>query len=315
MLIGHDKIRSQFSELMTQASFPQTSLWYGVNGVGKRQVALGLIANLFCESNEACKKCQSCEMVFKGTHPDLFMVYPTPPKSTKISESKQEAGHDSTKVASNWTVKVEQIKQVKEKLKLYPLMASHQVCIIDDAEKMTNTTANSLLKLLEEPRPNHIFILITSQFAGIIATIRSRSIKYHFSPLQAEQTKELVKQIVAEDELSVEEPVLDFLVRCFQGSVVNIVKALRSDFDWQQLFGLFRQKRDFVAINQLVQQWSRAQMDYSILLQVLKQVYLDDCKQGLQAELSFFDKIKQAELQLRRHIQKDFVFENLLLGL
>ncbi len=309
--IGHEHIRSQFSQLIKDKKLPQSMLFYGTKGIGKKKIALEIISNLFCINQTACGKCQACQMICESNHPDLFLITPTPPKSQQSKASK--AG--SLEVRSNWTIKTEQIQALRQKLVHYPLMASHQIIIIDDAEKMTVSTANSLLKILEEPRPQQIFVLITSELHRILPTVRSRTSKFYFSPLNQNEVSKIIKDNCEASELP-NDDTLHFLIRSFQGSVANTLKAIYAGFDWSLLNELANKKHDFVEISNKAKEIVRSDIDLNIFLQCLRQRCLENTTKAAStanADIAFMNKIKDAQKQLSRHIQKEFILENLFL--
>ena len=144
-IIGHKDNRERISGLILKKQFPQTSLWYGQSGIGKKKVVQRVASALLCESpkkkeNEIfnCGACGSCQLFLSNNHPDFFLVEPTVPKT------KKKTPFDTTR----GSIKVEQIQEVKRRLVYAPLMSPYQIVVIDDAELMTKTTANSLLKIL-----------------------------------------------------------------------------------------------------------------------------------------------------------------------
>jgi len=281
--------------------FAQTSLFYGIEGVGKKRVAFDLVRQAFCDKGgKDCGTCQSCEMIAKGAHPDLFLVTPQPPASQ--TKGKEEG--------SNWTIKVEQVQELKKKLVHYPLMADYQIVIIDGAEKLTTTTANALLKILEEPKKNCLFILLTSSLNKVLPTIRSRAAKYHFSKLTEAHVRELVKAVEPDLYPSAED--FSFYYRAFNGSVGSMCKAIRAELSLKDLQTLTGGKKDFIAVTERVRELLSAEIDPALLLQVLRQQALENELEEA-SDLQVFDRLSLAELQLSRHIQKDLIFECLLI--
>lgn len=236
-------------------NFPQSSLFYGGKTSDKKRKALEVAGQLLGVS----------DLTLETVHPDFFAVMPTPPKS------QTDKVQSSDEVQSNWTIKIEQIHELKSRIKHFPLQADYQVIFIDDAEMMTVSAANSLLKILEEPRANQIFILTSHALHRILPTIRSRCAKFYFAAPDA-----------------VGEPTAD----------------LNVDFD---LLGKIQ--NDFVALSQFIKNLVASEIDMKIFLEALRRYHL---KKG-SGDTGFFDKITQAEIQLSRHLQKEFVLENLFL--
>lgn len=321
-LQGHDKLRQRLMELADKERFPQTCLFYGLDSIGKKKVAYEMMAHLFCRGDESqdslfgdakpsLEDDKNYQMLMEGTHPDFFLIRPTPPKSA----SKTEAG--AVRVKPNWTIKTEQIQELKSKLVHFPLMADHQIVLIDDADRMTVTTANSLLKLLEEPRPNQIFIMVSHQLNRVLPTLRSRSAKFYFSPLSQTKVKDIVRQNLEQLEDAIfNEQAFEFYYRCFQGSIEPIIDAMQSGVDLNSFAMLTQAQKDFGCVSRVVKEVLDRNMDLPLFLQCLRRFHLDQVIQNQNMAVSdteFFQKISQAEYQLSRHIQKDFILENLFL--
>ncbi|MBF0106957.1 MAG: hypothetical protein HQM16_16715 [Deltaproteobacteria bacterium] len=319
---GHTNIRWQFYQLIGNRQFPQTALFYGNGSIGKKLVAIEIVAALFCQKNKGqsphsgdtgtqppCGECPSCKMVFKEAHPDFFVLRPTPPN---WEPDKKESVADRPQ--SNWSLKIKQVHALTSRLTHFPLMADYQVVMIDEAEKMTRETANSLLKLLEEPRATQIFILITSELNAILPTLRSRSSKFYFPPLNNNEIKEVIAGIIP---TMPHETTLDFFMRCFNGSINSIVEALTYQIDLNMITELLDGSGGFLALSTKVQKILKTEIDLKIFLQCIRQYYRETlCKDSYhsQEETAFFDRLKEAEFQLSRSVPKEFVLENLFLS-
>ena len=141
---------------------PHAFLFYGAEGVGKRTTALVLAKALNCEAGgaDACDACPSCRKIDGGNHPDLIVIEP-----------------------DGQFIKVADIKELQERMRFRPLEGARRVVIIDDAERMNATSANSLLKTLEEPSAVNVFILVSSRTHLLPMTILSRCHRLRFNPV------------------------------------------------------------------------------------------------------------------------------------
>jgi len=133
-------------------------LLYGRNGMGKQQFARRFAGWLLCEaagadSFAACGNCRSCVLEQAGSHPDLRWVAP-------LDDAK--------------SIGIDQIRELND----YAVLASHygraKLVILAPADVMTRGAANALLKLLEEPPPQVVFVLLANRLEGLPLTIRSR---------------------------------------------------------------------------------------------------------------------------------------------
>ncbi|ENO3940331.1 DNA polymerase III subunit delta' [Aeromonas veronii] len=140
-------------------------LLLGDPGLGKEQLAERLARLHLCQQpdrGEPCGQCHSCQLLDKGNHPDL---------GTITRDSK--------------TIGVEAIREICTRLQGSAQLGRGKVVIIPDAERMTESAANALLKTLEEPAGDSLLLLITSQVSRLLPTILSRCHK-HVCQLPAE---------------------------------------------------------------------------------------------------------------------------------
>lgn len=129
----------------------------GREGLGLRQFAGRLATALVCQDPRAdtwpCGRCQSCELGAAGTHPDLMIIEPDEGKST---------------------IGIVLVRRLVELLGLAPKLAGAKVAILSPAESLTREAANSLLKTLEEPPGDVVFLLIASSSTQLAPTVLSR---------------------------------------------------------------------------------------------------------------------------------------------
>lgn len=140
-------------------------IFSGPAGVGKKMTALALAQYVNCihqdsAHTESCGQCPSCLKIDHQEHPDVLLVEPM-----------------------GTSIKIEQIRLLNSKAALRAYEGAYKVILLDDAHLMTMEAANSLLKTLEEPASDTIFILITSQPQQLPVTILSRCQQITFKPL------------------------------------------------------------------------------------------------------------------------------------
>ena len=148
-------------------------LMHGRAGIGKYDFALSFSKALLCpnkdSSGHACNECSSCRWFSDESHPDFRLISP-----------EQESGNDEETIAPKKTKKKTQISvtQIRE-LSDFLSLSSHQtsglrIVLINPAEALNLASANALLKMLEEPAPGVIFILVAHQLQRLLPTIISR---------------------------------------------------------------------------------------------------------------------------------------------
>ena len=175
---------------------PQSLILIGPSGVGKRRSAKALFQLLHCSSqgaesvedtlfggpaepatdaaplSEPCGTCVSCRKIAQGKHADLIEISPR-----------------------GETIAVDDLREMKKMLFFAPLEGRFRFVIIDEAHRLNTSSANTLLKTLEEPPAHTRFILITHERGLLLPTIVSRSQFVHFSPLDETTLKELLGEL------------------------------------------------------------------------------------------------------------------------
>ena len=161
-IVGHQDAVSIVKAMLSTDKMPHALLFAGPAGIGKRLLADRLAAGILCSNDgeKPCGQCHSCLLVGRKAHPDFTQVTP-----------------------DGVSIKIDQIRLLKNVAALTPAVGVGRVCLIEDAELMTVQAANSLLKLLEEPPPGLIFILIAGTSKPLLPTILSRCRKVSFHPL------------------------------------------------------------------------------------------------------------------------------------
>ena len=174
-ILGHDRIIRQLRQSLQSGKIAHAYIFEGPAGCGKRTTALALIQALFCPaaSDDACGVCSSCRKVAAGNHADIHLVAPLPDKRD---------------------ISIAQLRDVQRDLAMRPYEAQRAACILEPAEKMNISSANSFLKTLEEPPGNAILFLITENADMLLATIRSRCQVLRFAPLSQEHVTILLER-------------------------------------------------------------------------------------------------------------------------
>lgn len=214
---GHEQIKNDLRQLLAEKRLPHALLFTGIEGIGKNLTAKVLAKVLLCSGEEKpCNICPSCRAFDAKNHPDFYCLEP---------EGK----------ANN--IKIEQIRQMQSQIALSPYLADKRVVIINDAETMNEAAENSLLKTLEEPTGDVVFILVTANKDLLLPTILSRCMKLYFAPLSEDEIK-----IILKSKYAVNEDKATVIAKLSGGSMKRAISFLDDDN-----FNLCQNAMDFLS--------------------------------------------------------------------
>lgn len=184
-LHGHDDAVEQFRRSLTAGRLASAYLLVGPEGVGKRAFAGQLAKALLCQTADPtalapCGRCQACVLCDAGTHPDIHVVQRLPDK--KVLQIKQFIGDENHRHQEGFC----------HEIALRPKMGSRRIGIIDDADWFNQESANSLLKLIEEPPPGALLLLLGTSRSRQLPTILSRVQVVRFHGIPRDTLRDLI---------------------------------------------------------------------------------------------------------------------------
>lgn len=196
-IVGQSEVKERLVASARKGLIPHAQLFCGPEGVGKFPLALAYAQYLNCENptdNDSCGKCASCVKYAHLTHPDLHFVFPIVKKAAKKKEVCDDyiadwrefvKQHNYYFNLTQWLdhidaensqglIYAKESEEILRKLSLRIYEAKYKIMIIWLPEKMHESCANKLLKIIEEPTDNTIFLLVSDTPDNIITTIQSR---------------------------------------------------------------------------------------------------------------------------------------------
>ncbi len=180
-------------------------LFSGPRGTGKTSTAKIFAKALNCEhapSNEPCNECATCKSVTEGSHPDVIEF---------------DAASNS---------RVEEMRDIIEKVRFAPADARFKVYIIDEVHMLSTSAFNALLKTLEEPPEHAVFILATTEPHKLPATIISRCQRFDFKRLSSNDILDRMKIVLEDIQLPFEEQALKVIAQAAAGGMRDALSLL-----------------------------------------------------------------------------------------
>lgn len=212
ILIGQKRAKALIRKQLEVGRLPHALLFYGHEGSGMDVAAIQLAKVLNCSKKDhnitdSCDNCEDCKRVDSLQHPNVYLVFPLPvgkneqaedsPLDKLENEDLQNILNEIGKKANNpyykisidkaTYIKITSIREIRRRSSLSMFGKGKKVTIILDAEKMTDAAANALLKTLEEPTGDSIFILTTANKDALLPTIISRCQLIRFDELTDEE--------------------------------------------------------------------------------------------------------------------------------
>jgi len=155
---------------------PHAILIQSGEGLGEFEFAQACAQSLLCEAPGAgerpCGACRACDWFSLGNHPDFRLIVPE-----SMAPEPREEGAEPTKKKSE-QIRIEQVRELADFLAVGTHRAGLRVILVYPAEAMNANTQNALLKNLEEPPPATVFLLVTTQPERLLATVRSRCLRF-----------------------------------------------------------------------------------------------------------------------------------------
>ena len=168
-----ERVKRMLLRAVQHQCLPPAYLFVGPAGVGKRTTAIALAKALNCPvpNTDACEQCAVCQRIERHLHPDIHLVEP-----------------------QGQVIKIDQVRQLREVLALQAYEGRVKVAILDNVGQLTVEAGNALLKILEEPPAETLFVLICQHLGNLPATVISRAQVVRFGLLAHAQVVALLQR-------------------------------------------------------------------------------------------------------------------------
>lgn len=205
-VVGQQHVVRTLSNAITQEKVHHAYLFVGSRGTGKTSMAKILAASLNCENGgptlTPCGTCESCRTIAAGNSVDVIEM----------------------DAASNRSV--DDIRELRDRVAFAPTAGRWKVYILDEAHMLTKEAWNAFLKTLEEPPPNTVFILATTEAHKVMPTIADRCQRFDFQRPSVEQLSEVLDRVAAAESIGINRPAIAMISRSASGSFRDALGTL-----------------------------------------------------------------------------------------
>ena len=204
-LVGQEVVAKTLKQAVEQEKISHAYLFSGPRGTGKTSVAKIFAKAMNCPNQvggEPCNNCYICQAVTDGSLEDVIEM----------------------DAASNNGV--DEIRDIRDKSTYAPSVAHYKVYIIDEVHMLSTGAFNALLKTLEEPTPNVVFILATTELHKIPATILSRVQRFEFKSINTQDIRDHIFQILEKEGIDYETEAVEIIARRAEGGMRDALSIL-----------------------------------------------------------------------------------------
>ncbi len=257
-IIGQQDIKSRFIHSVKEQRIPHAQLLQGTSGIGKLALAIAYAQYICCENraeSDSCGICPSCVKYKKLAHPDLHFVFPVIKPTGKQSVVCDDFIVEFRKIViekkyfalNEWYAEISgdakqgliysnESEEIIRKLSLKTYESEYKIMIIWLPEKMHETCANKLLKILEEPPEKTVFLMVSNEPDQLISTILSRTQHIHIPRLSE---TEIAHALMQNDDFEIEDDEANYTAHIANGSYLNALSILSESDENKQNFDRF----------------------------------------------------------------------------
>ena len=302
----NEEVNTILKNIIKNKSFANGYIFYGAEGLGKKQTAFQFIKEIFKQSSPS-ENVE--ERITNNNHPDFLIIEPDSLLATKSSGSSDL---EKTIKSGSEIIKIAQIRNIKTFLSQKSINSEKKIVLIIDAHLLNEAASNCLLKTLEEPN-NGIFILLTSKLNLVLDTIISRCQILRFRSFSSQEIKSLVKNSFDPSKFNININLkLEDLINSANGSPGKLLENIKiwnelSDEIISKLDSPLKNNLEILEVSKLISEKLEINQQIS-LLNLIQVVWWKKTK-----NINLIKKLENLKLHLKRNISPRLAWETIFL--
>ena len=288
-ILGNEKIKESLQNSVKAERISHSYLFIGTDGIGKKMIASEFAKMILCldKNNKYCNNCKSCIEFDTNNNPDFKIIKP-----------------------DGNSIKIEQIREIQDKIAEKPIISNKKAYIIDDADKMTQEAQNCLLKTLEEPPEYATIILIGSNETAFLSTIKSRCIILHFEKIKDE---EIAKFIREKYQIEIDN---QNLLKAAQGSIGKAIQIKEDEEIYSKIDEIISnlENADNIDILKMAEIIYKSKDKINDILEYMNIIFIDIAKKS-NKYANCINIVEDAKKRLQSNVNFDMCIDNMLLNL
>ena len=286
-IVGNNKIKKLLKNSIENQKTSHSYLFIGIEGIGKKMIAMEFAKAILCidEKNKCCNKCKSCIEFDSNNNPDFKIIEP-----------------------DGNSIKIEQIREMQNKIIEKPIISSKKVYVINDSDKMTKEAQNCLLKTLEEPPEFATIILIGSNESAYLSTIKSRCMILHFEKISNSELKEI---LINKFNLKIDN---EMLLKFSQGSISKAIDIIENKEIYEKIEEIISNinNKDIIDIIKMSDILYKSKEIINDILENIN-IQLIELSKKSYTYLECIDIVENTKKRLKMNANYDMCIDNMLL--
>ena len=288
-ILGNEKIKESLQNSVKAERISHSYLFIGTDGIGKKMIASEFAKMILCldKNNKYCNNCKSCIEFDTNNNPDFKIIKP-----------------------DGNSIKIEQIREIQDKIAEKQIISNKKAYIIDDADKMTQEAQNCLLKTLEEPPEYAIIILIGSNETAFLSTIKSRCIILHFKKIKDEEIAEFIRE---KYQIEIDN---QNLLKAAQGSIGKAIQIKEDEEIYSKIDEIISnlENADNIDILKMAEIIYKSKDKINDILEYMNIIFIDIAKKS-NKYANCINIVEDAKKRLQSNVNFDMCIDNMLLNL